>query len=396
MSFTVKLATVALGTTAVATGPMIGSSVAQAAEPAAAPHTVFVSTHAPAPGVAQRTFTSINAAVAAVADGGTVIVRGGTYHEDVTVAKPLTIKGQQNATIDASQLINGIKITATHVTVSGFTVQNAVGEGILLQNASYATVLSNNVLNNDTGVRVKDPVPTDYPFCQPLGGETRNDCGEGIHLVGSSHNVIQGNTITGNAGGINLSDETGPTSDNLITGNRSVNNTTDCGIVLAGHNPNAAPNGVPAPTVAGVFGNTVTKNVITGNGLQGTGGAGVQMATGFPGGAVYDNTVTLNDISGNGHSGVTLHSHVPGQDLNGNVVTGNRIGVNNLNGDGDFAAQDPETTGVLVGTVAPVSITVRDNVISGDHFGIFTAGPVTATGEQQNTFQGDAVPVSTN
>jgi parallel beta-helix repeat protein len=397
MQFKAQLAKLALGATAVATGPLIGMTAAQAATPA--PHTVYVSTHAPdaAAGEARRpVFSSINTAIAAVATGGTVVVESGTYHEDVSVTKALTLKGVGHATIDASHLINGIRITASHAKVSGFTVENAIGEGILLQNSNFSTVKGNRVHSNNTGVRLKDPVPTSYAFCQPLGPGAANDCGEGIHLLGSSHNVVQGNNVFDNAGGILLTDETGPTSHNLVSGNRSANNHTACGIVLAGHNPKAAPGGVPAPTAAGVFANAVVGNVITGNGLQAKAGAGVQLATPLPGGAVYDNTVSRNDITGNGHAGVTLHSHAPGQDLNGNVVTGNRIGTNNLKGDNDFAVKDPETTGVFVGTAAPVTITVRDNVISRNHFGIFTSGPATVPGEHRNIFHADTIAVSTN
>jgi parallel beta-helix repeat protein len=340
-------------------------------------------------------FRSINDALAAVSAGGTIVVGPGVYHEDVTVTKSVTIKGQGNATIDATNLINGVKITAPHVTVSGLTVHGAVGEGILVQGTSHATVIGNTVHDNDTGVRLENPVPNTYAFCQPIGTQL-NDCGEGIHLEGSSHNVVQNNKVLNNAGGILLSDESGPTSDNLVSRNFVADNHTACGIVMAGHNPGAAPGGVPAPKVAGVFSNTVSRNVITSNGLQASGGAGVQMATGLPGGAVYRNTVVGNDINENGHSGVTLHSHVAGQYLNGNVVIANRIGVNNLNGDLDFTAQDTRTTGILIGTVAPLAITVRGNIISHDQFGIFTTGPVTATGEHDNVFVGDAVKTSTN
>ncbi|WP_405585352.1 nitrous oxide reductase family maturation protein NosD [Streptomyces sp. NBC_01190] len=381
----------AVGIAAVAAGPFIGMTAAQAAP---TPHTVYVAGHGQST-KAGPVFSSINQAIGAVATGGTVVVEKGTYHEDVAVTKAVRIEGQRGATVDATNLINGVKVTAPDVTVSGLTVENAVGEGILLQNTSSVTVVGNNVHTNDTGVRLVDPVANTYPFCQPQGAMA-NDCGENIHLVGSSHNVVQGNTVTDGAGGILLSDETGPTSHNLISGNNVADNHTACGVVLAGHNPAAAPGGTPAPTVAGVFGNTVIGNSISGNGLQGGGGAGVQLATGLPGGAVYQNTVTLNAINGNGHSGVTLHSHAPGQYLNGNVVTANQIGTNNLNGDKDFTPQDNATTGIFVGTAAPVSITVRDNVISNDKVGIFTTGPVTATGERGNVFLRDAVSISTN
>jgi copper-binding protein NosD len=375
---------------AMAAGPFIGMAAAQAAP---APHTVYVMQA----GHNNRgpVFRTINEAVAAVAPGGTVVVEKGTYHEDVAVTKTLRLEGAGNATIDANNLINGVKVTAPNVLVTGLTVKNAIGEGILVQNTSGAFIEGNAVHSNDTGVRLKNPVKTTYAFCQPQNGMA-NDCGENIHLVGASNNVVQGNVVTDGAGGILATDETGPTSHNRIFGNYVADNHTACGIVLAGHNPKAAPGGKPAPTVAGVFDNVVSGNTILDNGLQGGGGAGVQMATGAPGGGVYNNTVSNNLIDGNGHSGVTEHSHAPGQDLNGNSVIGNRIGTNNSNGDRDFKPGDTQTTGILVGTVAPVSITVRDNVISNDHFGIFTEGPVTATGEQNNVFHGVAVGVSTN
>lgn len=389
-----------LGTAAaMAAGPFIGMSAAQAA-PAPTSHTVFVTPSgddgkAFDQGHRGAVYHSINAAVTAVAPGGTVVVEAGTYHEDVALNKTVRLEGTRGAIIDAGNQINGVKVTAPHVTVSGLDIKNATGEGVLVENTSYATIEGNNVHNNDLGVSLTDPVATTYTFCQPLAPGVANDCGEGIHLLGSSHNLIKDNHVTSNSGGVLSSDETGPTSHNVIMGNYVADNQTACGIVMAGHNPMAAPGGTPASTVAGVFDNTVKGNTILRNGLKG-GGAGVQMASAVPGGAVYGNTVIDNTIDGNGHAGVTEHSHAPGQDLNGNEVIGNKIGTNNLNGDTDFPPGDPRTTGVLVGTASPVSITIRGNAISDNHFGVFTTGPVTATGEDDNVFHHVDVGVSAN
>jgi hypothetical protein len=212
--------------------------------------------------------------------------------------------------------------------------------------------------------------------------------------MGSSNSTVAGNVSTGNTGGILLSDETGPTAHDHVTGNVVTGNPFDCGITVVGHNPKAAPRGVPAPKVAGVYANVISGNSISDNGTKGE-GAGVVLATGLPGGAVYDNTVEQNSISGNGMSGVSVHSHVPGQFLNGNVVKDNLITVNNLVGDKDFAPHvDDQTTGVLVATVAPLSIQVFGNEIAGDHFGIWTTGPVKVNDEHENFFAGDTAPVA--
>jgi parallel beta-helix repeat protein len=330
--------------------------------------------------------------VSAVAPGGKVVVCGGTYHEDVLLTKPLSLAGQQSAVIDAAGKINGVLVTAPRVRVSGFTVTGAIGEGILVRSANFVTIEQNVVTQNDLG-GVPDPVPNTYAECQALGG-IPGDCGEGIHLMGSSNSTVAGNVSTGNTGGILLSDETGPTAHDHVTGNVVTGNPFDCGITVVGHNPKAAPRGVPAPKVAGVYANVISGNSISDNGTKGE-GAGVVLATGLPGGAVYDNTVEQNSISGNGMSGVSVHSHVPGQFLNGNVVKDNLITVNNLVGDKDFAPHvDDQTTGVLVATVAPLSIQVFGNEIAGDHFGIWTTGPVKVNDEHENFFAGDTAPVA--
>jgi parallel beta-helix repeat protein len=371
-----------------------GTVAAATAAQAKTADTIYVSAHASGHGTdrgcGSAAYRSINAAVTAVADGGRVIVCGGTYHENVTVTKPLTLEGR-SATIDAGNLINGVTVTAGHATVSGFTVQHAIGEGILVNKADWVTVEGNVVTHNDLGGLPGNPVPNNYPDCQNAPG----DCGEGIHLKGSSHSTVRGNVSTDNSGGILITDETGPAAYNRIAGNVVARNIYACGITVVGHNPAAAPGGKPAPTVAGVFDNDVIGNDIVDNGTQAE-GAGVVLATALPGGASYGNVVENNNIDGNGLSGVTLHSHVTGQYLNGNVVRGNRIGTNNLYGDKDIPEPfDTETTGVLAATVDPLTLTVTGNTIGKDHYGIWTTGPVTLKNEH-NHFTGVTVPVITH
>lgn len=389
------VALVAGGATAMAIA--IAALAATPAQAGGVHSTVYVSAHGTATtrdlDCGSAAYRSIGAAVSAVPQGGTVVVCGGTYHEDVTVTKPLSLVGRDRAVIDATGQINGILVLASRVTIRGLTVTSATGEGILVDSGQHVTIENNVATHNDLGGVPVNPVPNDYAECQAQGG-VPGDCGEGIHLVGTSYSTVEHNVSTGNTGGILLSDETGPTAHNHIVGNVVADNLFDCGITVVGHNPAAAPDGVPAPQTAGVYANDFQGNSITGNGTKGE-GAGVVLATGLPGGAVYDNTVEGNSISGNGLSGVTVHSHVAGQFLNGNVVTGNRIGVNNLGGDSDFSPHvDDQTTGVLVATVTPLSITVSGNVIADDHFGIWTTGPATVNGEHGNVFTADAISIA--
>ena len=149
-------------------------------------------------------FATISAAVAA-SKAGTVVACPGTYKEDVVVSIPLTLIGE-SATINATGLagaptgaingqapFNGITIESSHVTVEGFKVEGAEGEGILAVNPnpvakivagmSLSTgtpitdvkILNNDVTGNDLGNENPD---SPYVFCTPNGGGD----GRGIHL----------------------------------------------------------------------------------------------------------------------------------------------------------------------------------------------------------------------
>jgi parallel beta-helix repeat protein len=186
-------------------------------------------------------YATIGAAVAAAAPGSRIIVGPGTYHEDVTVTKPLTIVGH-NATVDATNQNNGFTLPApaAGTRIEGFTIENAVGEGILAVSTSNLCIVNNTIENNDKGL---PPAVTSYAECLPSGGGP-GDCGEGVHLMSTTNSWIVGNTIRDNAGGVLLTDEIGPTDGNVVAHNLVLNNTADCGITLAGHNPAAAPGGI--------------------------------------------------------------------------------------------------------------------------------------------------------
>ena len=193
--------------------------------------------------------------------------------------------GDGRSIIDALGLPNGIYIDGidapnhhlSQVVVTGFTVENANFEGILVTNASFVTVRDNEVINNDLSLNIS--VPT-YPGQPAFETSEAEDCGEGIHLIGVDHSTVGNNTSEKNSGGILLSDETGATLHNLIIGNLAQDNPFDCGIILASHPP--APNtGLTSPP--GVYSNTIANNESFHNGYQVPGaGAGVGICRTWP------------------------------------------------------------------------------------------------------------------
>jgi hypothetical protein len=363
-------------------------------------------------------FKTIQSAVNAAPSGATVVVCPGTYHEQVSITKPLWLRGIK-ATIDESgvtpkftvnpphvgklTIFAGVVITSSHVGIGGFTVRNALGEGILAAGVYGTihgiTVTHNAVVHNDLGGGV--PPRSAYFECA-AEGQVPGDCGEGVHFLTVAWSTISRNYVADNSGGVLLTDETGPTHNNVVENNVVTGNASDCGITVPGHNPGAVSSkGKLQPSVGGVYGNVIRWNTVTYNGLKGD-GAGVLFANGAAGSASYDNTVYGNYIAGNGLSGVTMHAHKLGKGqyeyLSGNVVVGNTIGRNNLDGDPlDSLAspKDPSTTGVLVysgGT--KVWVKIAYNRISDNKIGIWLSKPVTAAGLKTNHFHKVAIPVS--
>lgn len=366
-------------------------------------------------------YTSVQAAVDAAPAHGTVVVCRGTYTEDVIISSPLKLLGKHGAVIHGSAVSNGdcdqlgpngpgtapclagITIKSGHVAVLGLTVTGAIGEGILatgsLTGHSIGNVVieGNRVIGNDVG-GIPPTADSPYPQCVEIG-EIPGDCGEGIHLMGVYGSVVSHNLVRGNTGGVLLTDEFGPTHDNLIAHNIVTKNLFDCGVTAPGHNPFALDvNGNRQPSVAGVYRNVISHNRITFNGTQGE-GAGVLFANATAGSASYDNLVVHNYIAGNSLAGVTLHAHplAAGQfeDLSGNRILHNTIGRNNTGGDPD--AGDSATTGVLVFAAVPVQVTISHNRIRNDQYGVWlgVGGNVTAA-LGHNVFQHVATPVFTS
>jgi parallel beta-helix repeat protein len=335
--------------------------------------------------------SSIGAAVGAASAGDTVSVAPGTYKESVTIGIALTLIGADasSTTIDATGLGNGIYVDGIDnpnlagVFISGFTVQNANFEGILIANSSNVTISGNILTGNDKSLTV-GPMGPACPGQPAFETGEGFDCGEAIHLLGAWNSVVTGNTVQHNQGGILLSDDTGATHDNAITGNVVTDNGDDCGITLASHVP-AALTG--SKVALGVYHNTIAGNQSLRNGAGGE-GAGVGLFASAPGTQTYGNLVLNNVLMGNGIPGVAVHGHTPGQKLDGNVIVGNQISGNGAD-QADSATAGP--TGINLYSVSPVNGTIiAENTISGEQIAIEINSPGTFD-VHRNSFAGGII-----
>jgi nitrous oxidase accessory protein NosD len=181
-------------------------------------------------------YSKIQVAVNHASADDVIEVGAGIYTEQVTIGIPLSLigAGANVSVIDATGLAQGIFVDGFDnpglhdVTVAGFTVKNALYEGVLVVSASDVVIRDNNIVNNDT---VPGAVFTgELTGCpnQPGSGtyetDETGDCGGALHLVGTVTALVSGNFVTGNADGILVSDETAESRGNVIIHNIFKNN----------------------------------------------------------------------------------------------------------------------------------------------------------------------------
>lgn len=324
-------------------------------------------------------YTSITAAVNAAGAGDTITVAAGTYGESVHITKPVSLIGanRENTVIAANGRSNGIYVDGlsapgiAKVNISGFTVENADFEGMLIQNASDVTIFDNIVRHNDQNLQIKNDACPGLPAFETNEGD---DCGEGIHLMGVDHSTVANNLVEQNAGGILVSDETAPNHDNVITRNFVHDNAYDCGITMASHSAYVA-NGI-APLAFGLYHNTVSENESRHNGYgSAEGGAGIGIFAPGPGNSNIMNSIVHNRVIDNSMPGISLHSHAyltfpghpPNPVLNDNVIVDNYVSGNG----GDPSLGVSRSIGISVlGTTPATGIVISGNTVENEEIAI--------------------------
>jgi parallel beta-helix repeat protein len=148
----------------------------------------------------QADFHTIQEAIDAASTGDTIYVHSGTYIENLVVHKPLSLTGENAAytTILAKNTGKTIYVTASRVTISGFTIQ---GQGTSLPFNIGICFTTSTSYGNITG-----NILIGHSYAVSLAGTTHNvdsnyitrNGASGIYLNGTSNNLITRNTVTDN------------------------------------------------------------------------------------------------------------------------------------------------------------------------------------------------------
>src|SRR6202042_3908766 len=96
-------------------------------------------------------YSNIGTAVGQAHPGDTIYVAPGIYCEDVIIGTPLSLvgSGYGRSVINALGRSNGVYINGidnhglSNVVLTGFTIENANFEGVLVTNASFVTIWEN-------------------------------------------------------------------------------------------------------------------------------------------------------------------------------------------------------------------------------------------------------------
>jgi len=240
-------------------------------------------------------YATIQAAVNGAGPGDTIIVKPGTYNENIIInkigLKDLELKsasGNAADTIIANSTGNhvisvsyGDNLTIKGFTISGAGIENA---GINMVGSHHCTI-ENNIFSNDAlGVQLRSN--SNYNTIHNNIFVKDTAAGRAINIEGSGYNKISGNTVSNQRYGIYISK-----SDwNEISSN-TVSQNSDGGIVISSSKDN-----------------TLEKNILSLND-----GLGINCAD-SPNSKLISNTVS------NGSNGINL-VFSPGSTISGNDVS---------------------------------------------------------------------------
>ncbi|OGQ57845.1 MAG: hypothetical protein A3J24_02030 [Deltaproteobacteria bacterium RIFCSPLOWO2_02_FULL_53_8] len=206
-------------------------------------------------------FKTISEAVEKAVANDTVIVKAGSYSDNIVIKKPVTLTAISGS---AATLIKAAKAgepvikaqDASNVTISGFTVSGSELAGIYINNVSDSFITKNAAVKNTIGILVKRSHRNTIS-----GNNADHNEVEGISLDSSSGNTIEKNTANENMDkGFFFNDSDG----NSIIGN-SANLNTWNGMTFYSSDKNIIKDNMTLRNTFGLVISEAKENVESGN-----------------------------------------------------------------------------------------------------------------------------------
>ncbi|MFQ6071846.1 MAG: nitrous oxide reductase family maturation protein NosD [Methanosarcinales archaeon] len=144
-------------------------------------------------------YSTIQSAVNAAINGDTIIVRDGTYTENIKITKSLTIRSENGSASTIVQPLNKsdnvFKITGDYVKIIGFTIEGVLiwGSGIYLYYTNNSEISNNIISKNYCGIELYS---TNNNIIE--NNNISDHKWYGIELSSSNKNIIKNNNISKN------------------------------------------------------------------------------------------------------------------------------------------------------------------------------------------------------
>ena len=268
------------------------------------------------------TYSTISAAVAAASPGDTIQVCPGTYNEQVSISKKLTLIGAK-AGVDArtrattgESIINNscgsVQIFADSVVIDGFTIQGSTDldpcyiAGIYTNPGGFGydggyQILNNIVQNNIIGIEMDNT---------------------GVLPAKVEHNLIQNNNNPGPDGGTGIDTNFGANKI-TVNANKFVGNSNSAiGNFGGGSNLTFSNNEFASNRRAiGVF--AITSSTISGNNMHNSTGATTADIRFF--GGVSGVAITCNNLASGAGIGIRIDDECPGCPNSSITINNNNI-----------------------------------------------------------------------
>jgi len=211
---------------------------------------------------------SIQNAVNNAASGDVIIVKPGTYSENIKVTtQSLVIRSEsgkpENTIIKAVPNTSVFNVAAINTTISGFRIES--GEtGIYLVRCSDCTIINNELSDNKHGISLSSSNNNNISENQVNSNKMY-----GIQLVNSEGNKLLNNNVNLNERGINHINS----NKSTISGN-NVSNNVEFGMWISYSNDNEISGNTANETSRGIFldssgDNTVSGNIVAFNNVSG-------------------------------------------------------------------------------------------------------------------------------
>jgi len=141
-----------------------------------------------------------------------IIVRDGTYTENIIINKPLTIKSENGSTLTIVQAEDStrpaFKLIGYNINISGFTIKEVTNyeAGMSFIGAYLSNISNNNISDNDYGIKFRYSSNNNT-----LSNNIVLNNGIGIYIESSDNNTLTNNTVSNSGLGIRISSSTNNT-----------------------------------------------------------------------------------------------------------------------------------------------------------------------------------------